>query len=149
MTGHQGVRNRLQLLIPLRSRETFYRVVAGVLAALSGFGILDDNEALLWSQLAVGTVTALFAMLYATTTLRRALYALVGPIGALLMAYGIVNDIKWAIIAVAVGQVFGTTTAAAKVVELDHRGALLTVATPHQATAVRRQRDRRVKRAGA
>lgn len=145
MTGHQGVRNRLQLLIPLRARETFYRVVAGVLAALTGFGILDDNEAMMWSQLAVGTVTALFAMLYATTSIRRALYALVGPIGAVLMAYGIVNNWKWAVISVAVGQVFGTATAAAKVVELDHRGVAITVTSPHQATVVRRARNRRVK----
>lgn len=114
----EGLRARLQGLIPPSYREAFQRAVAGVLTFLTGYQVLDADRAALWSQLALGTIASLFALLYATSTVRVALYSLVGPLGAVLMAYGIVQDEKWAVLVASIGQVFGTATAAAKVVEL-------------------------------
>jgi hypothetical protein len=79
--------------------------------------VLNADQSTLWTQLGVSTVTLLFAMLYSTSTWRTALYAVVGPLGALLMGYSIVNDVRWALITAAVGQLFGITTAAAKTVQ--------------------------------
>ena len=36
------------------------------------------------------------------------------------MAYGIVSDVRWALIVAAVGQLFGIATAAAKTVQRDY-----------------------------
>lgn len=155
-----GLRARLQGLIPPAYREAAYRVIAGVLTALTGFQVLGTDDAALWSQLAVGTVTSLFALLYSTSTVRVALYALVGPLGGVLMAYGIIGDVKWAVLVASVGQVFGTATAAAKVVELSPSTlnvavpanistpsaapvpakVAVAVSSPREATAIRRHR---------
>lgn len=159
MTSHQGLRARLQGWIPPTWREAGYRVVSGVLTFLTGYGILDGNNAVLWSQLAIGTITSLFALLYATSSARAALYAIVGPLGAVLMAYGIIQDEKMAVISAALAQVFGIATAAAKTVELapvnpalsGHPTTIATtgpspthvavsVGSPKQATAVRKAR---------
>ncbi|MBV9871731.1 MAG: hypothetical protein JO214_14015 [Frankiaceae bacterium] len=155
-----SLRGRLQGLIPPTARETYQRIVAGVLTFLTGYQVLDADKAALWSQLALGTISALFALLYATSTARVALYALVGPVGGVLMAYGIISDVKWAVLVASIGQVFGVATAAAKVVELvpvraapalsglakvaatPDRPAhvVIAVASPREARAVRRHR---------
>jgi hypothetical protein len=159
MTSHQGLRAKLQGWIPPTWREAGYRVISGVLTFLTGYGILDGNNAVLWSQLGIGTVTSLFALLYATSSARAALYAIVGPLGGVLMAYGIIQDEKMAVISAALAQVFGIATAAAKTVELAPvtpalSGASITRATtgpspthvavsvtsPRQASAVRKAR---------
>jgi hypothetical protein len=116
-TRWQRVRARLQAWIPQRYREAGYRVVAGLGTFLLAFGVLSSQEAALWTNLGVSTVTSLFAMLYATTAPRLALYALVGPVGGVLQSYGLVSDSKWLIIVTAAGQLFGITTAAAKTVQ--------------------------------
>lgn len=152
-----GIRAWLQGRIPLTASETINRVIAGALTFLLGYGVLDGERAALWSQLALGTVAALFSMLYATTSARVALYALVGPVGGVLMAYGLIQDQKWAVIVASLGQVFGVATAAAKTVELVPAGlsgvATLTgqpgitntasavvVRSPREASALRRRR---------
>lgn len=122
MTGHQlafagGLRGRLQALVPQRAREAYYRFAGGAVMFLMAIGLLDTAEASLWTQLVVGTVTLVFALLYATTPWRVALYAITGPLGGVLMYYGIVNDTKWALITASVAQAFGITTAAAKTVQ--------------------------------
>lgn len=108
----------LRELIPESQREMGFRLVSAVSVALLGIGVVDSEQAALWTQAGVGTVTLLFAWLYATSSARAALYALTGPIGGLVMAYGLVNDVKWAVVTAAIGQAFGVTTAAAKVVQL-------------------------------
>jgi hypothetical protein len=119
MTSHPtGVRGSLQRLIPASVREAYYRVAAAGLTLLFAFGVLDANEQALWGQFAVGLITLVFALVYATTPLRVALYAILGPLGAVLLYYGIVNDIRWALITAAVGQAFGIATAAAKTVQV-------------------------------
>jgi hypothetical protein len=117
-TASPGLRDRLQGWIPPSYREMFQRVASGVLMLLTGYQLLDSEKAALWGQLALGTISAIFALLYATSSARVVLYALVGPVGGILMAYGLINDVKWAVLVASVGQVFGTATAAAKVVEL-------------------------------
>ena len=151
-----GIRAWFQARVPAEMRETAYRVAAGVLTFLTGFGLLDNNEGALWGQLVVATITALFALLYSTSNLRVALYALVGPVGAVLMGYGLLSDVHWAVIVAAIGQVFGVATAASKAIELvpqtqfsalvgvAHRPGTMTalaVATPSEARAVRRSRN--------
>jgi hypothetical protein len=112
-------RLRLQHLIPADVRETGYRVVTGALTFLTGYGYLDNDQALLWGQVGLGTLTALFALLYTTDGLRQVLYVVTGPLGGLLMAYGIVSDVKWAVLVASIGQVFGIATAAAKTIGID------------------------------
>lgn len=112
-------RLRLQHLIPADVRETGYRVITGLLTFLTGYGYLDNDQALLWGQVGLGTVTALFALLYTTDGLRQVLYVVTGPLGGLLMAYGIVSDVKWAVLVASIGQVFGMATAAAKTINID------------------------------
>lgn len=111
-----GVRGWLQAHVSLEFRETAYRFAAALSTFLFAFGVLDSQEASLWTQLAVSTITLLFALLYATSGWRATIYAVTGPLGAILMWYGIVTDVRWALITAAVAQVFGLTTAAAKTI---------------------------------
>ncbi|UJE15669.1 membrane protein [Gordonia phage Ligma] len=117
------IRDSIRAAIPEGAREAYYRAVAGVTAFLLAFGVLDNQEAALWTQLGLTAVTSLFAMLYSTQAWRTALYAIVGPLGSVLMAYGIVADVRWALITAAVGQLFGITTMAAKTVQLPTSGS--------------------------
>lgn len=150
-----GIQAWLQARIPVEAREGMYRLAAGVLTFLTGFGLLDNNEGALWSQLVIATITAVFALLYSTSNLRVVLYTLIGPVGAVLMGYGLLSDVHWAVVVASIGQVFGVATAASKTVEmvpqttfsglLSSPGtpvpkAALAVATPSEARAVRRSR---------
>lgn len=126
---------RLQGYIPESYREKFQNLAAGVLTFLLGYGILDDNEVTLWSQLALGTIAALFALLYSTSAVRSILYTLVGPVGAVLMWYGIISDVKWAVLVASIGQIFGVSVAGAKVVQ---RG-VPEIESPAQAREVRKE----------
>ena len=147
-----GLLDRLQQLLPASSRETLYRIVAGVVMFLTGYGVIDGHQGALWSQLAVATITCLFALLYSTSDARAALYLVVGPLGAVLMAYGLISDTSWAVIVSSVGQILGVTTAAAKAVEVENLTPVappvrseppeevVAVSTPREATTVRRRR---------
>ncbi|AKO62190.1 tail length tape measure protein [Mycobacterium phage Apizium] len=115
MTGNDlSPRARLQAMIPAKARETWYRVASAAVMFLLAFGILDANEAALWAQFAVGLVTLVFALIYAYTPARVALYAFVGVVGSVLLYYGITTEETWALITAAVAQAFGIATAAAK-----------------------------------
>ncbi|UBF41619.1 membrane protein [Gordonia phage CaiB] len=120
--GNTGntVLDKIRAVIPEGRREDFYRVVTAVATGLLAFGFLDDQKAALWTQLGLALVTTLFALLYATSQWRVALYSITGPVGAVLMGYGIVSDTRWALIAAAVAQLFGMATAAAKTVQKDY-----------------------------
>lgn len=111
----------------LAARETAYRYVNAVLLVLLGVGVFTTADAALWGELALGTVTLLFALTKATSNWRIALYALTGPVAALVGAYGLLQGVDWAVVAMAVAQALGITTAAAKVVALpkDHQRAPL------------------------
>ena len=128
MTGHQtalSVRAWLQARIPASWREGWYRLASGLVMFLFAFGLLTADAVTLRLQLAVATVTLLFALLYATSPWRVALYAIVAPVGAVLLYYGVVDDVRWALISAAVAQVFGITTAAAKTVTVDPDGRVV------------------------
>jgi hypothetical protein len=77
----------------------------------------DARREWLWAQLGVATVTLVFALAFSTSMWRSLLYGITGPLGAVLMWYGIVGDAKWALIVAGIGQLFGITTAAAKTVQ--------------------------------
>lgn len=117
--------DRLRALIPASSREGLYRIAGAVTTLLFGLGVLTSDEAAQWAQLIVSLITLLFAFLYATSSWRVALYAVTGPLGSILMAYGIVNDVRWAVIAASVGYALGITSAAAKTIQVpgQHRQA--------------------------
>lgn len=117
MTSVVTIVDRLRTLVPQSSREGLYRLAGAVTTLLFGLGVLTSDQAAQWAQLTVSLITLLFAFLYATTSWRLALYAVTGPLGSILMAYGIVNDARWAVIAASVGYALGITTAAAKVVQ--------------------------------
>lgn len=108
------LRTHLDKLLPASGREVAYRVVSAVIMALTATGLTSADKAGLWSQLGVATVTLLYALLYAGTGLRAALYAVVGAGSAVLLAYGIAQHVNWAVIVAAAGQALGVATAAAK-----------------------------------
>jgi hypothetical protein len=131
MTSHQpvgGVRGRLQTLVPASAREAWYRFASAAVMFLFAFGLLTADSMTLWIQLVGATVTLVFAAIYATTPLRLAMYSILAPAGAILLYYGIVTDVRWALITAAVAQAFGIVTAAAKTV---------TVVNPDGSTVVR------------
>jgi hypothetical protein len=112
-----GLLNRIRALIPESAREGWYRIAGGVVAFLAAFGLLEQQEAALWTQLVISVITLGFALIYATSTWRVVLYAVTGPLGGVLMFYGLVNDVRWAAITASVAYAFGITTAAAKTVQ--------------------------------
>lgn len=99
-------------------REAIYRAVAGIVTILTGVGIFDANVGALWLALATSTVTLIFALLFSTSNWRTALYAVVGPLGAVLGAYGLLHGIDWALITAGTVQAFGLSTATAKVIQV-------------------------------
>lgn len=121
-SNDSGLRARLQHLIPAVYREFGYRLSSAVTLGLLAFGILDSNAAALWAQFGVGLVTLLFALLYSTDSVRTAIYAFTGVGGSVLLYYGLVSDVRWALITAAIAQAFGITTAAAKTVTVDSAG---------------------------
>lgn len=98
-------------------REGWYRAISGLFLLLWAGGVLAQEEALVWSQFGISTVTLLFAVLYATSSWRVALYGLIVPLSAVLTWYGIATGVDWPLVAAAVAQVLGITTAAAKTVQ--------------------------------
>lgn len=98
-------------------RETAYRVVTGVVGLLLAFAYLSQEEAALWTQLGLSTVTLAFAGLFATSTWRRVLYPVLAAGGALLVFYGYVTNEQWPLILQAAVQLFGLSTAAAKTIQ--------------------------------
>jgi hypothetical protein len=102
-------------------REAAYRIVTGVVGLLASFAYLAQEEAALWTQLGISSVTLLFAALFATSTWRAVLYPVLATGGALLTWYGVVADAQLPLILAAAAQLFGLSTAAAKVVTLPHQ----------------------------
>ena len=98
-------------------RETGYRVVTGVVGLLLAFAYLSQEEAALWTQLGLSTVTLVFAALFATSTWRQVLYPVLAAAGALLVWYGVVTGEQWPLILQAAIQLFGLSTAAAKTIQ--------------------------------
>lgn len=98
-------------------REGWYRAISGLFLMLWAAGVLAEQEALVWSQFGISTVTLLFAVLYATSSWRAALYGLIVPLAAVLTWYGIATGVNWPLVAAAVAQILGITTAAAKTVQ--------------------------------
>lgn len=118
-SNNPSARARLQALFPPHLREVGYRLSAALTTLLFAYGILDASTQAIWAQLGVGLVTLVFALVYAETPVRIALYTITGPLGAALLYYGIVTDVRWALITAAVAQAFGIVTAAAKTVNTD------------------------------
>lgn len=116
------VRARLDRFIPAIWREHLYKIVTAIVTALTATGITTADKAGLWSQLGIATVTLLFAVLYAGTSLRATFYAVIAAGGALLLAYGIAQGINWPVIVGAVAQALGLATAAAKTITVDSEG---------------------------
>lgn len=98
--------------LPEDSKDYAYSLVSAVVTFLLAFGLVDNEEAALWTQLAIALVTCTFALIYSPSAARSSIYAITGPVGAVLMGYGLVSDVRWAIIVAGVGQVLGVTTAA-------------------------------------
>jgi hypothetical protein len=108
------IRAKLDPIFPPSRRETIARVISAVIMGLTATGALTADKAALWTQLGVAAVGLLFALLYAGTSIRAALYSVIIVASSLLAVYGIAQNVDWAIIIASVGQAFGITTAAAK-----------------------------------
>lgn len=99
-------------------REQAYRIVTGVVGLLVALTYLSEKEAALWIQLGLSSVTLLFAALFATSTWRAVLYPVLAAAGPVLVFYGVFADQQWPLILQAAVQLFGLSTASAKVVQL-------------------------------
>lgn len=108
---------RIVIRIQPSAREAGYRAVSGVFLLLWAAGVLKQEEAAVWTQLGISIVTMVFAALYATSPWRLALYGLIVPVSVVLTQYGTATGLDWPLIASAVAQVLGITTAAAKTVQ--------------------------------
>ena len=117
MTSDDRLLDRVRALVPERAREAWYRAATGGVMLLFTLGVMDADAAAAWTQLVLGTVTLVFALLWTTSRWRIALYSVTGPLGGVLMYYGLVTDTKWALITAAVAQAFGISTAAAKTIQ--------------------------------
>lgn len=117
-----AIRAKLSPLLPPSRREALQRGVSALVAALLATGVLTADKAALWAQLGAGTVALLFALLFAGTSVRAALYLVIVLVFGLVQAYGIANGVDWATITGAVAYAFGITTAAAKAVTVPRPG---------------------------
>lgn len=108
------IRARLDPIFTPARREALSRVLAATIMGLQGVGILTADKAALWSQLGVAAIGLVYALLWAGTSIRAALYSVILVGSSVLLAYGIADSVNWAIILASVGQAFGITTAAAK-----------------------------------
>ena len=108
----RGLLVRIRSVVPESAQGYGYSLVSGAVMFLMALGVVTNEEAALWTQLAIALVTCLFALIYSPSTWRASLYLIVGPLGAVLMGYGLIADEKWAVIVAALGQVLGITTAA-------------------------------------
>ncbi|SNS57796.1 phage holin [Rhodococcoides kyotonense] len=97
--------------IPASARQRFYDVSTAVVGALVLWGAVDGATAALWTALAVNVITLLFALLYASTTLRQAFYTVVVAASGLLGAYGIASDVQLAGVIAVVAALLGTAVA--------------------------------------
>lgn len=104
-------------------RETGYRWVSGAVGLLLTLAYLSQEEAALWTQLGLSSVTLLFAGLFATSTWRRVLFPFLAAAGGLLVWYGVGTEQAWPLILQAALQMFGISTAAAKVVQVSSPSA--------------------------
>lgn len=109
-----AIRAKLDPYLTPSRREAAQRLVSAVVAGLAATGVLTADKAALWAQLGTGTVALLFALLFAGTGIRAALYSVIVLVFGLVQAYGIANGIDWATIMGVVAYAFGITTAAAK-----------------------------------
>lgn len=109
-----AIRAKLDPILTPARREAIQRLISALVAAFLATGVLTADKGLLWGQLATATLSLLFALLFAGTSIRAALYALILVVAGLVQAYGITQGVDWAIIAGSIAQVFGITTAAAK-----------------------------------
>lgn len=108
----RGLLARIRSVVPESAQGYGYSLASGAVMFLLALGVVNNEEAALWTQLAIALVTCMFALIYSPSTWRASLYLIVGPLGAVLMGYGLIADEKWAIIVAASGQVLGITTAA-------------------------------------
>lgn len=97
--------------IPASARQRWYDVSTAAVGALVLWGVFDASNAPLWTALIVNVVTLIFALLYATTTVRQVFYTVVVAASGLLGAYGIVADVKLAGIGAVVAALLGTAVA--------------------------------------
>ncbi|AER48827.1 hypothetical protein AKOMA_17 [Mycobacterium phage Akoma] len=118
VTALYSVVTWLRALIPASKRESFYRGVSGVVTALFGLGVISGQEATLWTQQGISTVTLLFALLHSTSKWRTALYLVIVAAGPLLALYGWSTEETWALVVGAAAQLLGITTAAAKTIQV-------------------------------
>lgn len=85
-------------IIPANLRGTFYIIVPAIIAALAPFNVLDNNEATVWTSVALAAIAAVFAVVNGESTWRNTIYVLFGAVQALLQLYGLFSDQQWAAI---------------------------------------------------
>lgn len=120
------------MIVKLRSfftnakREKTYILVIALVVLLGGLGIITEAEVALWTTAAVATVALLFAMLFATSNLRLAVYGLVAALGPLLTWYSIGTGAQWTAIIAFFGSALAIGKAATKTYTvIDETGELI------------------------
>ena len=97
--------------IPAGARQRYYDVVTALVGALALWGYLSVSNTQLWLAVGINVVSLLFAVLYATSTVRQAFYAVLAAASAVAGSYGILNDVKWAAVLSLVAAILGTAVA--------------------------------------
>jgi uncharacterized membrane protein len=104
----------IRSVVPAAARERAYVVVTMIVGVLASWSLLDASLVQPVLQLVLSTLTLGFAVLYATSAWRTALYGVLLAVQALAMALHFLNDQQWTAILALAATLLGTATAAAK-----------------------------------
>lgn len=84
--------NPVRSAIPPEARKRAYDIATAIIAGLGMWGYLDASEIQQWTSLAVSFIALVFAILYAQTTARAALYTFLVAVASIAGAYGILTE---------------------------------------------------------
>lgn len=106
--------DRVRGWFPPGLREKAYNIAGTAVVALGAWGVIHDSSVAAYSQLAVATVTLLFAILYSTDNLRTALYSTLLAVQGAALVYSVGSNESWAAILSIAAAVLGTQTASGR-----------------------------------
>lgn len=107
--------------IPASARQRWYDTVTAIVGALALWGVLSASNVQLWLALAINVTTLLFALLYATGSVRQLFYVTLAAASGVAGSYGILNDVKWAAILSIAAALLGTAVAGSNTPVLEAR----------------------------
>lgn len=107
-----AILDTIRAAIPASARVKYYTYVAAGVLLLSGFGVITDALAPLWTASGLASVTLIFALLHSLSPWRTALYGFLATLAPLALWYSIGTATQWVAVLGFAATVFGITKAA-------------------------------------